>query len=333
MRKIQIDKMLQDEVEIFCTNLFVNTRRSDFTHPKIKLKTLYNDLRPIKHKNFRTYVNELIINYEDILKSEPDEIRTFITKFDKILSYSNLTENIPYKKKTFHEAVVEALRYEDLREKEFPHYLKENHIKACVYCNSQLAIVVNNHFTDKKTKKRIKYRKANFELDHFFPKSKFPFLCTSFYNLYPVCSNCNKAKSSNKVKFELYTKGTDLDVFNFWIDDSSIINYWISRNHRVLKVWFEHINGDLDFKKNHDDTFAIQGIFDTQTDLAEELVHKARAYSNAYQKSLVDTFEDLFPDKALIKRLLIGNYDKPEDIHKRPMAKFTQDIAKQLGLI
>jgi hypothetical protein len=69
-------------------------------------------------------------------------------------------------------------------------------------------------------------------------------------------------------------------------------------------------------------------------DIAEELVHKRMAYNKAYRFYLENDYKSkLFPDQAIINRLLIGNYDKPEDIHKRPMAKFTQDIAKQLGLI
>ena len=35
----------------------------------------------------------------------------------------------------------------------------------------------------------------------------------------------------------------------------------------------------------------------------------------------------------MAERLLVGNYTRSKDIHKRPMTKFTQDIAKQLKLI
>jgi len=34
-----------------------------------------------------------------------------------------------------------------------------------------------------------------------------------------------------------------------------------------------------------------------------------------------------------VNRFILGTYDKPEDIHKRPLAKLTQDVAKQLGII
>jgi hypothetical protein len=48
---------------------------------------------------------------------------------------------------------------------------------------------------------------------------------------------------------------------------------------------------------------------------------------------LKDNLDCLVPDDALIDRLLIGNYMDETDIHKRPMSKFMQDIAQQLGII
>jgi hypothetical protein len=35
----------------------------------------------------------------------------------------------------------------------------------------------------------------------------------------------------------------------------------------------------------------------------------------------------------LSNRLIVGNYARESEIHIRPLAKFKQDIAKQIGLI
>jgi len=144
-----------------------------------------------------------------------------------------------------------------------------------------------------------------------------------------------QSKSNKPVKFELYTKSDQLDSFTFWIDDLSIIDYWNNKgtDSSRIKVCFKSTYGENDMLVNHDEVFQIQGIADCNLDLAEELVHKAVVYNNSYKKSLVDSFKALFPDQTIINRLIIGNYDKPVDVHKRTMAKFTQDIAKQLGLI
>jgi len=332
MRKIFISPVLEKNVTDFCIGLFTD-RDASFITPLVRLKKLHDALKPLKHKKFREYVSKIINQYDEILSADPAKMIVLKTEFSKIDTGILMHQNIPYKKYKFYESIVHAMRYEDLRDKEFLKYLKTSEIKSCIYCNAQLSVVIDYHFYDKKMRKRVKKRVGKLELDHYYPKSEHPFLCTSFYNLYPCCGNCNRSKSYNPVSFELYTRSNDLDVFKFWIDDASIIKYWGANDSRELKIQFEHIVGDINILEEHNKIFGIQGIYDTQQDLAEELVHKAKAYSSAYKQNLVKNFSTLFPDQKIINRLIIGNYDEPEDIHKRPMAKYTQDIARQLKLI
>lgn len=335
MRKIHIDNQLKYEADAFCSSLFSKREKQSFIQPLTKLQELRDNINSRKYTDYRNYVQRIIDKYSEILKADPDEMCVLINEFRIDFKNVNTGVLLPKLKKKFHEAIVEAMRYEDLRDQEYLNYLKTKSHKACVYCNSNSTLVVDFEYYDRKRKRKIKSRKARLELDHFYPKSKYPFLCTSFFNLYPVCSNCNRSKSNKAAKFQLYTKGNSLDCFVFWIDDLSIINYWNDKgkDSSKIKVHFQSNNGEFDLLSNHNELFQIQGIIDCNSDLAEELVHKAKVYNNSYKKSLVDSFRTLFPDQTIINRLLIGNYDKLEDIHKRPMAKFTQDIARQLGLI
>lgn len=41
-----------------------------------------------------------------------------------------------------------------------------------------------------------KDNKVYCQLDHFLPKSRYPYLSISLYNLIPVCSNCNLTKGT-----------------------------------------------------------------------------------------------------------------------------------------
>lgn len=333
MRKILIDSTLEKNVDEFYDNLF-KKRNSNFVKPIDRLKKIFNDLGPKKHKVHREYIDAIIKNYPEIIKANPTEIEKLITKFNKIDTGSILTQKINKNKLKFYEQIINAMRYADLRDSEFHSYIKASGIKSCVYCNAQLTVVINFSFYDKKEKKRKPKNMAKLELDHYYAKSTYPFLSTSFYNLYPVCGNCNRAKSDNKIDFKLYTDDpTELDKFKFWIDDQSILDYWISLDNSNLKVHFESSNGDFIFLNEYNKMFGIQGIYDTQIDIAEELVHKAKVYTNAYKKNLVDNFKSLFPDKLILERLIVGNYADPSEIHKRPMAKYSQDIAKQLNLI
>lgn len=334
MRKIKITKQLKKDVEDFNKKLF-STRDSRFELPIKRLRNLRNRLKSSsKLKKHYNYVNEIINNYTIILNADPTEMRALIKKFDNILSPSIVASTYPNSSnRYFYKDVVYALRYEALRNKEFPEYLKSTNIKTCVYCNSQNTLIIEKIYFDKK-KRRVVDTVAKLELDHYHSKSKYPFLATSFFNLYPTCGNCNKAKSDKDALFELYTYSNDLDIFKFKIDDKSILKYWMNLDKEELKIDLQPIYyKDKKTLKNHNELFQVQAIYDKQKDFGEELVWKAKVNPKIYRETMYKTFKSLFPDKTYIDRAIIGNYVKPEETFKRPMAKYTQDIARQLKLI
>ncbi len=63
-------------------------------------------------------------------------------------------------------------------------FKRENNIEICPYCDIDTTISVSNN-----------------EVEHFLPKSKFPFLSMNAYNLIPSCHACNKKPEG---------KGTDV---------------------------------------------------------------------------------------------------------------------------
>ncbi len=68
-------------------------------------------------------------------------------------------------------------------------------------------------------------------------------------------------------------------------------------------------------------------------DIVKGLILKAKANPDSYRKMLRKSFTRIFPDESFVDRMLIGNYSKPEETFKRPYAKYSQDIARQLKLI
>ena len=332
MRKIKITDILKKEVASFNKDLFVNTRPTSFQLPQDRLSKLALKISR-RHHNYRLYIEKIIDEYYDILNADPMKMNSLITEFDSIVHNSRMDTKINSKKVGFNEKIVSAMRYEDLREKEFPAYLLNSNIRTCVYCNAQSTLTIEPIYYNKKKKKKRKKVLAKLQLDHFHPKSKYPFLCTSYFNLYPTCANCNLAKGKESALFELYTSGHDLDIFKFWIDNKSIINYWINLNLKNLEIKFESLDGNIELLQNHNELFQIQKIYDAQKDIGEELVWKAKANPTTYRKTLNKTFNKIFPDPSIIDRMIISNYSKPEETFKRPMAKYTQDIARQLKII
>lgn len=66
-------------------------------------------------------------------------------------------------------------------------------VEVCPYCN--INVIKQD---EKKGSVRRKYRPA---LDHYFPKSRYPFLSLSIYNLIPSCHECN---STRKADYDTY---------------------------------------------------------------------------------------------------------------------------------
>lgn len=333
MNIIAIDKKIELLAEKYSKNLF-QSRTKGFVSPIDKLKSLKSKLRPQKEKDHIKYVDKIINEYTNILKATPQEMKGLIKSFNSILSYKEVKKTTSRNKKlSFYECVVAALRYEDIREKEFLEYLGELGIKSCVYCNAQLTIVSKYNYYDTDIKKYKSGHSAKLELDHYHPKSKYPFLATSFFNLYPVCGNCNRAKSATPIAFEAYSNTTSLQPYYFFIDENSIINYWATGDKNELRVFFDRSDGNYRLRNDYNKTFNIQGIYDTQKDIVEEIARKVKVYTKEFKDDLVLQFPQLFPTTDMLDRLILGNYTKENEVHMRPLAKFTQDIAKQLGLI
>jgi hypothetical protein len=265
------------------------------------------------------YLNKLIADFEIIVKTKPDGFIDLKNAFDAIIPGENLAKH----NKEFKNELLIRMGYSNLRDDYYAGYFESTGLKACVYCNSQLAFTVRS-FTGG--------RSAKFQVDHFLPKSEYPCFSISFFNLLPVCGPCNGKKSASAVNFNVYSENlNDLkdSPFKFRLDKRSIISYRINGDQDKLIIKFDDPQ-NKSFNKNFD----IEGIYATQKDIAEELVLKSIIYNENYLKSLRNSFTKLYPNKIpMAERLLVGNYTSVKDIHKRPMSKFTQDIARQLKLI
>jgi hypothetical protein len=265
------------------------------------------------------YLNILIADFEIIVKACPKKLNQFKKDFDNIIKGADLSKN----HKEFKNELLVRMGYSALRNDFYARFFEKTGIKACVYCNSQLAVSVR---TINGT------RSAKFQIDHFLPKSEYPCFSISFYNLLPVCGPCNGKKNVKDLNFKVYSDNPfDLrnSPFVFELDKKSIISYRVNGTQDKLKVIF-HDKSTIGFNE----TFDIEGIYSSQKDLAEELVLKSIIYNENYLKSLKNSFKMLYPNKIpMAERLLVGNYTREKDIHRRPMSKFTQDIARQLKLI
>ena len=290
---------------------------------KENLKKIAGDRRITGYK--KDYIKELLRVSDHLITARPSTLKQYQKVFENIISASTMARK---SHKDFRNRVLTALGYAKRRKDFYPRYFQQIGIKACVYCNAQLAVSVKK--TQVKKKPAVK---AKFQVDHYWPKSQYPCFSISLYNLYPACANCNVCKAKTKVDFALYDDRRSVSSrFNFVLDPGIIGKYLTNRKADEITFTFREPKTAKNCK-TFKETFDIEGIYETQRDLAEELIRKGEIYSPSYKLYLAGKFRRVLNSADITNRLILGNYPHEKDIHKRPMAKFTLDLAKQIGLI
>lgn len=317
MRRILITADVVQIANDYATNLFKN-RRADFVSPLMKLKELSAKFRDNNHSNYADYIDKIIEKYDEILKLKPSQFQNFRNQHFSNLDEAQLRAKV-IDQEVFYEQVVQAMRYDEVQKTEIRPYMKKLGIKACVYCNAAYAVVTDDN-------------KAAFQVDHYYPKSKYPFLCTSFFNLQPSCMHCNQIKSQNtNYEYCMYTDDYNkLDPFYFTIEDRSIIKYMLSHDNSDLKYKLNSNAGDD--ANQHASFFHIDGLYSQYSDAVEELVWKAKIYNNAYLKQLQSAYLKKFPYNIDdFKRFVLGFYPDAKDVNLRPLTLLMQGIAKDMN--
>lgn len=324
MRRILIDDRVRGIAKSF-KDLLKNGAGKGYNSPQKCLGELAND--PLLNPKQKLYVQLIIREWDNLIVLEPPFDVT-IQKFESIFVAEKIaTEQFgidPKSPKFLYKEIVKAMRYDYVQEKVYPKIINQLGIKTCVYCNAQYAFSYDNG----------KDSFQNYEIDHWMPKSKYPYLCTTFFNLQPSCPKCNKSKSSKDdiLPFCLYTHdGSKLNPFDFSILHVSCAQYLATHDRDMLRIIFSSKEPGL--KDNMDTLFHISTQYQAHKEVVEELIWKKQIYNSTILGIYKDNFKQLGFKQTDFNRFILSNYDKDEDILKRPFAKMVQDIAKQLGII
>lgn len=190
-------------------------------------------------------------------------------------------------------------------------------IPTCPYCNRIYTKTVDSP---------SKITRPTF--DHWFPKSKYPLLAISFYNLVPSCNICNSGKSNDPFElnthFHPYHKSTDPNLNLSYRFSFDYTNY--------SKFKFKIINNNV-FSENSTKAFKLEDIYRMHEDEIVDLRQIRDVYSLDYldmvkKKILLNHISD-----EEIYRLAFGTYIEEEKFDRRPLSKMKKDILKELGII
>lgn len=195
-------------------------------------------------------------------------------------------------------------------------------LRSCPYCNRSYIYTITEG-------------KVNPQLDHFYPKSKYPLFAVSLYNLIPSCAICNSAGAKGDKDTLLDIKYQIISPYMIKHEDFhfkfSLISPGIIKGKNIdgaVKLFFDHCACHA-----NDTVFHLSALYCKHNDHVADLIYKRKyVYTDDYLESLYKIIGSKI-DKSTINRFIVGAYVEKENYHKRPLSKMYAEIAKEVGLI
>lgn len=270
-------------------------------------------------------------NIERLLISEPKELyelnNKLMTEFIEDYSVDELKEYQKAKEKKVKKETSLKNKYNKLKEIQtiFNYNTlvsgnKDNSYKiaeikgrnTCTYCNRQYTITL------KKDGEFI----TRPQFDHWFPKSIFPLLALSFYNLIPSCSICNSSAKGDQIfSFEElihpYKRSSPETDFRFsYLPDGK--GGW--------KIDLYNLKG---VEKDTFEVFKLRDIYNYHYKLeAKDLLDLAIKNNGTYIEWLLNDMKEkkIAPSYEEAYRLLFGTEYDIKKVLDRPFSKLKRDL-------
>lgn len=263
----------------------------------------------------------------------PKSIQLWIKRVDYFFSdkfykkETNSEGTMVFSQTEFGKDLTKALDYEKLQKKVLKKFFHRFQTNTCYYCNSQYTL----------TFKKEKLESVKFQIDHIFPKKKYPYFSISLYNLVPSCANCNLNKGDKDFWIEDYCHPyleSICDRFKFTLSKES---------DKIFYTKLEDVNFDdfaismtnfSDLKvSNHNELFDIEGIHSNFSEIAKEIIALGFKYPESKRYELLNSYTDknglsLFKNKESIDRIFLRVYPDASNTNMRPLSKYIQDIAR-----
>ncbi len=261
-------------------------------------------------------------NIKEIIKADNNKLKEFIEHFKN--NYKGLAIGKKNTKEKNWKRLYKIIR-KDIFEKEYDNwkvrkqygaydFVKVLGLNSCPYCNRNYIFVVDSD-----------NGKLRPEIDHFYPKSIYPFLAMSFYNLIPSCAICNHTKS-DKVEESLENPyELEANSYKFTYRPTTVKFAAVNKE----KYNFNNFEIEIYGNKANLNIFKLEELYKQHKDIVLELLIK-KAY---YPQSYIEELSKFGFTKDEIYRYLLCNYLSDEDLHKRPLSKLIKDISEELQFL
>lgn len=290
------------------------------------VKKSYSDLLEKIKKNEKNIYNienrNKIIDYfyedDKICENKVIEVITGDRKaLEKVIKEIGILEKNKDDKKLHDE--FESI-YKNFTNREFRRtWGKKIGVKICPYCNRSFI------YTTPKKGTRPQY-------DHYYPKSKYPYLALSMYNLIPCCPVCNNAKNAedtfdNKSLLYPFEEEYGYDIFFEIETDEQLCYLGLSNDFNIKIKSKENVEEDLKQKvQNSSKILHIEELYNLHNDYVSKLLRSKYIFTDEYCQSLLDTYPGWFFDMNEVKNQLYFNSLQKEEWGDQILSKLTYDI-------
>ncbi|WP_404900476.1 hypothetical protein PV791_05880 [Priestia filamentosa] len=191
---------------------------------------------------------------------------------------------------------------------------EELEINVCPYCNRIYTFTVVN----------LKREVTRPELDHYFPRSKFPIFSISFYNLIPSCKVCNSSiKKDDYLKIDEYLHPYINSLSSLYHFDFISLDFGAAKGENKNNKIFINKNGSSDTKSDNFLTrFLIEDIYARHKNIVPLFAKKHTRYPDSALNELSKLLD--VPKEELL--LILYNPPEEADIIDTSLGKFQRDL-------
>ena len=197
-------------------------------------------------------------------------------------------------------------------------------VEVCPYCNRQYIDIFDKNNGESK---------AIAQLDHYYPKEKYPLYALSLYNLIPVCGSCNqgKAEEVGKVIYPFSRKANEENRAPYFKIKADDLDKLTGKVLPQIDYAFEQDDSG-NRKKQHADFFYHKNMYQNHQRFAQRLLQAQKLDNQAYLDGMNKVLEkeNLRLSKSELRELLYGFNGSDEELLQKPLSKLARDLIPSL---
>ena len=284
-----------------------NIQKLSYSRYYLKKEDNYENLDFDKFKNLLLNIN---IDFEDVVKADINRIKNIYLENDIKDSINSLQI---YKNNKSEDQYTEINIFDELykefRKKYGMEYVNNLKLSVCPYCN-------RNYINSGK-------KVTMAEFDHFYPKSKYPHLALSFFNLVPCCHTCNHTKHNKTINVNPHDDKYSTDniiQFDYVPIPSN------KENKNDYEIGVESLNDDMN---DNIKVFQLKEQYAIHKNIIDDMKLKAEIFNEVYKDSLRKILDNSSIDRS-IEEVYYESYFKEDKYYLSPLSKFKHDIYCQI---